>query len=111
MLDWMFIILFIFALLLLSYLIFESRTLSDFWLLSLIIFDAVLWWTLALVNTEIEIPYTMYNASSGNIETGYYMYHSLISPTLIYVFSAPAILLTIFLIYQLVVIIRKTFKK
>lgn len=110
MLDWMFISILFIAIIILLLIMLYQNTLSDFWLLALIIFDMVLWWMLAMVNTEIEIPYQMYNATSGNIETGYQRFSSLISPTLIYVFSVPAILLLCYFVYNMYLIVKKAIK-
>ena len=64
MLDMILVILFIFAIILMFYSIGERSP-------AFIIIDAVLWLILALLILQgVELPYEMYNATSGNIEIG-----------------------------------------
>ena len=81
------------------------------WVLGLIIFDIALWWALASGNLEIEIPYEIYNGTSGNIETHYHIFSSKTSPALVYIFSAPAIFMFIYMNYRVFDIILKWWKK
>lgn len=64
MLDVVLIILFFFAILLLVYSVSERSVAWCF-------MDVVIWLILALFMLQgVEIPYQMFNATSGNIETG-----------------------------------------
>jgi len=47
---------------------------------------------------EIEIPYQMYNATSGNIESGYHVFTSPISPFITYLLAGFGVIMTIYLV-------------
>jgi len=88
MLDIVFIIMFFFTLILMIYSLTERN-------IALVFLTAVLWLILALFILQgIEVPYEMYNASSGNIETGSHLYRDDLSP-LSYLFSALGIIMFI----------------
>lgn len=90
MLDWIFIMILITAILL-TLLSIISDGYGTFWDISIIALAILLWFLLAASIQEIEIPWQMYNATSGNIETGYHTFSSPISPFLVYLFIAFAI--------------------
>jgi formate hydrogenlyase subunit 3/multisubunit Na+/H+ antiporter MnhD subunit len=81
MLDIIFIILFLFNIILMIYAISEKN-------LPFLLISAILWLILALFIIQgIEIPYEMYNATSGNIETGIHKIQTNLDP-LSYLFTA-----------------------
>jgi formate hydrogenlyase subunit 3/multisubunit Na+/H+ antiporter MnhD subunit len=74
MLDIIFIILFLFNIILLLYSIPEKN-------LPLLLISAITWLILALFLLQgIEIPYEMFNATSGNIETGIHKIQTNLDP-------------------------------
>ena len=85
MLDWMFILLFIFAFLMLILAISEED--NPFWNIIGSLVSAILWIILGISQMEIEIPYTAIN-SADVIVTGVHTYTSPISPYLTYFFIA-----------------------
>lgn len=96
MIDWLFIIFLVLAfLMIILSMVFDDNA---FWNISFITVGCVLWLILALSVMEIEIPYEFYNATSGNLETGYHLYTSPISPYLTYLFLLFFILNLIYLI-------------
>lgn len=84
MLDWMFIMFFILAIVML--LIAIANEGHDYWNISASFISATLWLILALSQMELEIPWQMMNTSSNAIETGYHTFSSPISPYLVYFF-------------------------
>ena len=58
----------------------------------------LLWFLLAASIQEIEIPYQMYNGTSGNIETGYHVFSSPISPFMVYLFMGFGAIMTIYFV-------------
>jgi len=70
---------------------------NPFWNLISSTLSMVLWLILALGGMELERPYTMYNATSGNIESGYIIYTSPISPYLAYLFLGMAVIMFLYL--------------
>jgi len=96
MLDWMFVILFVFGILLI--LISIGNDDNPFWNLTPLVMAIPLFFILGLSNMEIEIPYQMFNSSSGMIETGIDVATSKISPWLSYLFMGIGIVLMIYLI-------------
>ena len=95
MLETIFILLLIFAILLIIFAIEYER--NSFWNLVSIVLAIPLWFILGLANMEIERPYELYNISSGNIETGIHTVTSPISPYLTYFFMGVGLLLFIYL--------------
>lgn len=86
MLDILFVILTLFTIILMIYSIEEQRIAFTF-------LTAVLWLILALFTLQgIEIPYEMYNATSGNIETGVHTITTNLDP-LSYLFSGLAVVM------------------
>ena len=88
MLDIIFIALFIFNITLMLYAINERS-------IAFTLATAIIWITLALFLIQgIETPYQMYNATSGNIETGVHTIQANLDP-LAYLFMAFALILFI----------------
>ena len=84
MLDWMFIILLIMAII---FMILALEHYKDkFWSVIFTLIDTVIWFILAASVLEIERGWQMYNASSGQIETGIHIISSKVSPELVYFF-------------------------
>lgn len=74
MLDIIFIIIFLFNLILMLYALTDRR-------LAFLLATGVIWLILALFIIQgIEIPYEMYNATSGNIETGVHNIQTNLTP-------------------------------
>jgi hypothetical protein len=105
MLDWMFILIFAFAFLFMLFGIFID---DKFWKNVFILTDIVLWFFLAASVMEIEIPYQFYNATSGNLETGYQIFTGKIGATLPYFFVMFA---SIMIVYWVKVLYQDTIGK
>lgn len=96
MFDWLFILLLVFAILLIIFALeYED---NPFWNIISITMSAALWFILALSNLRIESTYQMYNATSGNIETGISEFTSPISPFISYIFMGMGVIMTVYLI-------------
>ena len=74
MLDWLFIILLVIAVLMILLVI--STDLGIFWDTIFILSSIIIFFTLGASVMDIESPYTIYNATSGNVETGYHTVQS-----------------------------------
>ena len=101
MLDWMFIMLLVIAIVLTLLVIFDFKMgydLGIFWNSAFITLSIILWFTLAASQMEIEIPYQMYNATSGFIETGYHIFRSPISPYISYFFSGMGMIMMVYFV-------------
>jgi len=96
MLDWLFIMLLVLTIILTLMSI--EFDLGIFWNITFITISMILWLLLAASIQEIEIPYQMYNATSGNIETGYHIFSSPISPYLMYLFFMFAAIMLIYFV-------------
>jgi hypothetical protein len=93
MLESMFVILMLIAILLLVFaIVFEDNA---FWQLTAITLSSALWFILALSTLEIEIPYEFYNGATGLIETGSHTYSN---PYIVYIFALMGVLTTIYLV-------------
>lgn len=96
MLEIIFILLLVFAILLIIFsLEYEG---NPFWNLVSIAFSAMLWFVLALSNMEIERPYVLYNASAGVIQEGIHTVSSPVSPFIVYIFAGMGVIMTLYLI-------------
>jgi hypothetical protein len=81
MLDVLWILLFITAFVLIIIIAdLEYHEYPIYWCLMLTLLDVILWFLLAGAVFEIEIPYELYNISSGAIETGTHTFSSKVSP-------------------------------
>ena len=96
MLDWLFIMLLVIAIILVLITIFED--LGTFWDISFIIISTIIMFTLAASIMDIETPYTLYNATSGNIETGYHTTQSSVAPYISYLFIALGFVMMVYFI-------------
>ena len=106
MLDWLFIMLLVLAILLVLLSVFENF--GIFWDTTFLILSIILWFTLGASIMDIESPYTLYNATSGNVETGYHTVQSSVSPYLSYLFMfMGAVMIIYFVGYILGPAIRK----
>lgn len=84
----MFVILMLFTIILMIYSIEERR-------IAFCLLTSILWLILALFTIQgIEIPYQMFNSTSGNIETGVHTIQTNLDP-LSYVFMALGIIMFI----------------
>ena len=110
MIDWMFICILMLAIIIFFMIILLDDEIPLVWIFGLMIFDIAIWYLLASGNLEIEIPYQIYNATTGNIETSYQIFSSKTSPALTYVFSAPAVLMIIYMNYFIYTLIRDFYK-
>lgn len=99
MLETIFILLLIFAILLIIFSIeYEGNA---YWNLVSLVLATPLWFILGLSNMEIERPYEIYNISSSSIETGVHTVTSPISPYLTYFFAGVGVILMIYLIVMI----------
>jgi len=81
MLDFIFAILLIAAIILL---IIASQADSELWADMFLTIDVFFWYFLAASGFEIEVPYSLYNSSSSTIESGLNIVSSKISPEMMY---------------------------
>lgn len=86
MIDWMFIIFILMAILFMMLAIEYRHSESKFWCVTFIFIDSVIWYLLAASVLEIEMPFALYNASSNNIETGSHIFTSKVAPEMLYFF-------------------------
>lgn len=96
MLDWLFIMLLVIAVLLTLITIFED--LGIYWNSMFIITSIIIFLTLGASVMDIESPYSIYNATSGNIETNYHTTQSSVAPYLSYLFMFFAIAMVIYFV-------------
>ena len=110
MLDMLYIIMFIFALLLILIIAdFEYNDYPYYWGLMLTLLDAILWFILAAGVFEIEQPYTMYNSSSGAIESGIHIVSSKVSPEISYFCLMMAMVMTVYMGYAVLSTFRQLY--
>ena len=96
MLDWLFIMLLVIAILLILLCIeFEF---GPFWDMILPTICITLLFILGASVMDIESPYSIYNGTSGQIETGYHTVQSDVSPYISYLFSMIGIIMVIYFI-------------
>jgi len=95
MFDWLYIIFIILAVLFL-FLAIEYHD-NQFWCGMFSVLDISVWFLLAATVFETETSYQLYNATSGNIESGIYITTSKVAPELMYFFYMMAIIMTIYL--------------
>jgi len=69
-----------------------------FWNLICIVLSIVIFFILSLSVHEITEPYQIYNATSGNIETGYQTIHLIENTLLSYIFMGLAVIMMIYFI-------------
>lgn len=96
MLSWIFVILLILAVLfILMSIEYEG---NPFWNLICIMMATTLFFILALSVMEITEPYQIYNATSGNIETGYHEIVLVENVFLSYIFTGLGVICMIYLV-------------
>jgi hypothetical protein len=81
------------------------------WSFTFTLLSTVIWYILAVSIMELEVPYEMFNATSGNIETGVHTYTSKVSPEMVYFFIMMAAINIIFTVLQVFVAVGSIFKK
>lgn len=96
MLDWLFIILLMMAIMFTLLSIITDW--GIYWNVVFIIGAIILFFTLGAGIMSIETPYTMYNATSGNIEEGFHTTQSSVSPYMAYVFNFMAIAMMLYFV-------------
>ena len=96
MIDWMFITLLIMAIMFVLLSIITDY--GIFWNTIFILTSIILFFVLAASIHEIEVPYQMYNATSGNIETGYHEIHNIQNTYLSYLFYMFAVFMLIYFV-------------
>jgi hypothetical protein len=95
MLDVIIIILLLFAIILLIYGLNERSS-------AFIFIDATLWFIIALFMLQgIEVPYEMYNATSGNIESGVHLIRTNLEPLAYLFMGLGAIMFILFVTFTL----------
>ena len=97
MLEVMFYLLLVIAVILLLFII-EYYNVNDYWHLVFVVLGIILWFILSLSVMKLERPWTMYNSSSGAVETGIYDITSPVSPYISYLFTGVAIILVIYFV-------------
>ena len=102
MLYWMFIMLFITALVFMGYAI-EKEKKDQFWNVILVVMSIAIFFILAAGIFEIETDYQIFNNTSGNVETGIHTISTLNNIFLSYLFMFFGI---ICLLYLIIIIIN-----
>ena len=111
MLDWMFAIIIVLAVMLFLIVFLYEKNMSPQWLMGFIILDIVIWWSLAFANFQIEQPYEIYNVSSAQIETGFHYIYSTSSPAVFYIFLAFGIIMFVYMSYFVFMTVLDKVKK
>lgn len=97
MLETVYIILILAAIVLL---ILSSQTEDQLWAFVFIMVSGVLWFVVAASGMEVEVPYSMFNATSGQIESGTQIVTSKVSPYLTYLFGGIGAVCVVISLYQ-----------
>lgn len=100
MLDWLFMMLMVFAILLMFFSIEYFKDKDYFWSFAFALLSTVLWFLLASSVLEIEQSYQMFNSTSGEVEEGIHIITSKIAPEMVYLFMIPGIIMFIFTVLQ-----------
>ena len=98
MLDWMFLILLILAVLFLLLSIYIDDQTEPFWKITTIVLATIIFFILALSNLNIETAYPSYNSTSGVTEMKYDQYMSETGTYLTYFFGLMGVLCMIYCI-------------
>ena len=96
MLDWIFILLLVIGIILVLLIVFEDF--GIFWDTTFILTSILIMFILAISVMDIETPYTLYNATSGNIEEGFHSLQSTTSPFISYFFMMIATIMMIYFV-------------
>jgi hypothetical protein len=108
MLETLWIILFIIAILLIVIVAeLEYNDFPYYWGLMLTLLDTIMWFVLSASVFEIEKPWAMYNVSSSQIETGIHIVTSKVSPEMSYFCLMMAIAMMVYMGYA----VFSTFKQ
>ena len=94
MIDWLFVMFLMLAILFATVSIFHDS--GFFWNIIFILISIILFFILAVGIMSIETPYQMYNATSGNIETGYHTYYLIENIWYSYLFYMFAVIMMIY---------------
>lgn len=95
MFDWLVIIFIIMAILFMFASIEKMRERDWFWSFIFTLLCTVIWFILAASILEVETPYEMYNATSGQIETGIHTVTSKVAPEMVYFFQMMALIMLV----------------
>lgn len=100
MLDWMFIMFVMLALLFLFLSIFipEDKYEEPYWKLIFIVVSTVIWFILALMNNNIQTPYAAYNGITDTTTMMYDTYEDLSNVYFTYFYGLMAVLNIIYII-------------
>ena len=98
MLDWMFMLLLITAILFIILCLKTDEKKEPYWKILFISLAVVLFFILALSNLNIQTPYTFYNSTSGDTEMKYDIFVDEASTYLSYFFALMALLCMIYII-------------
>ena len=109
MLDIQFVLLLVFAILMLVISIEYEASGHKYWNIVGIFLAAGLFLIVAVGSMEIEIPYQAFNSSSGQVETGYQVYTGM--PWLSYLFVGCAVVSIIYMVTLVFEPLIKVFKK
>jgi len=71
-------------------------------------FSSIMWYIIALLGLEIEIPYTVFNTTSNATETGFFTYTTEYSIFMTYIFS---LIGTICMFYMIIIIFYTIYEK
>jgi len=93
MIDWLIIIFIIMAILFLLVAVEKMRDRDWFWSFIFTLLDAIIWFILAASILEVEESYQMFNATSGNVETGIHTVTSKVAPEMVYFFQMMALIM------------------
>ena len=108
MLDWLFIMLLVISVLFV--LLTVEFDFGIYWNTVFVMISIIIFFVLSASIMQIEIPHQMYNATSGNIETGYHTFTSPVSPYLSYLFQFLAIVMMVYFVgYNFGTVILKKF--
>jgi len=111
MFDWFQVIIIFIALIFMLLGIEKFKEKDQLWAFTFTLLSTVTWYILAASTMETEVPYQIYNATSGNIETGVHIASSKVSPQMVYFFIMMAVLNLIFTVLQVFVAVGSIFKK
>ena len=111
MLEWFTVMLIILAFMLMLLGIDKFKEKNYLWSFTFTLVSTVIWYILAASIMEAEVPYEMFNATSGNIETGVHVYTSKVAPEMVYFFMMMAVINLIFTVLQVFVVAGSIFKE
>ena len=94
MLDWLFIMLFILAII---FLIISVTTTNPFWILSALALASAVFLILGIGIINIETEYVVYNVSSNQVEEGIHSYTSAHNTFISWLFTGIALILLMYL--------------